>query len=272
MKKRGKMLTKLNLSFAAIAVVLLISSVITILEYRRMSSYMSSLISNDVHCINIVRSLGDVSSEYNHDILAVIGDGPADKAPDFDAASFKNGCDSLREFISYKTVLELTDSVECSFATYLQTSRDLDSVVVSDFINTREWYFETLQPRYDKFHNDLDELRSSLYANLHRHTMDFDSGFYRSIIPSSVSVLVALLLVIMLHYFLNSYYTRPLLAIHKALHSYRSYNKKYSCDFEGDDELQEINEGIRELCDENQTLRGRVAQLRKDKPAPEDVL
>ncbi len=272
MSKRGKMLSKLNLGFAAIAIVLLISCIITVLEYRRMSSYMSSLISNDVLCINIVRNIGEVSTEYNHDILAVIGDGPADTVPAFDIALVKSRCDSLRSFIFYDAILELTDTVECSFASFLQTSRELDSVIESDFINTREWYFETLQPRYDKFRGDLDDLRASLYDNLHRHTMNFDSGFYRSIIPSSVSVLVALLLVIMLHFFMNSYYTRPLLSIHKALRSYRSYNKKYSCDFDGDDELQEINEGIRDLCDENQTLRSRVAQLRKDKPTQEDVL
>ena len=69
---RFGMRSKLNLSFVAISVILLISSVISILEYRRMSSYMSELISKDVNCISVARELGDVSNEYNHDILALI--------------------------------------------------------------------------------------------------------------------------------------------------------------------------------------------------------
>ncbi len=260
------MRAKLNLSFGAIAVVLLISSVIAILEYRKMSSYMSELISKDVKCISVVRSLGDVSNEYNHDILALIGDGTLKSLPDFDAPFFMNTCDSLRDAIAHNSILPLADSVEYSYSAYMLASMELEKVVESDFIDTRDWYFDRLQPRYDRLRSDIDALMSSLYKDLHRHTRDFDSGFYRSIIPGSVAVIVALLLVIMLLFFINSYYIRPLLSIHKGLGSYRSFNKKYGVDFDGDDELKEINEGIKELCDENQKLRGRIAQLRKDKP------
>ncbi len=260
------MRAKLNLSFGAIAVVLLISSVIAILEYRKMSSYMSELIAKDVKCISVVRSLGDVSNEYNHDILALIGDGSLKSLPDFDAPFFMNTCDSLRDAIAHNSILPLADSVEYSYSAYMLASMELEEVVKSDFIDTRDWYFDRLQPRYDRLRSDIDALMSSLYKDLHAHTRDFDSGFYRSIIPGSVAVIVALLLVIMLLYFINSYYIRPLLSIHKGLGSYRSFNKKYGVDFEGDDELKDINEGIKELCDENQKLRGRITQLRKDKP------
>ena len=260
------MRAKLNLSFGAIAVVLLISSVIAILEYRKMSSYMSELIAKDVKCISVVRSLGDVSNEYNHDILALIGDGSLKSLPDFDAPFFMSTCDSLRDAIAHNSILPLADSVEYSYSAYMLASLELEEVVKSDFIDTRDWYFDRLQPRYDRLRCDIDALMSSLYKDLHRHTRDFDSGFYRSIIPGSVAVIVALLLVIMLLYFINSYYIRPLLSIHKGLGSYRSFNKKYGVDFEGDDELKDINEGIKELCDENQKLRGRITQLRKDKP------
>ena len=257
------MRSKLNLSFIAISIVLLISSIISIVEYRRMSSYMSELTSKDVNCISVARKLADVSNEYNLDILALIGDGSLSKMPDFDANSFMSRCDSLRDAIAYNSFLPLADSVEYSYSAYMLTSMELAEVVESDFINTREWYFDRLQPKYDRLRTDIDALVSSLYKDLHHHTKDFDSGFYRSIIPSSVSVAVALLLVLMLLYFINSYYISPVLLMHKGLKSYNSFNKKYTVEFEGDDELKEINEDIAELCDENQKLKNRISALKK---------
>lgn len=257
------MRSKLNMSFAAISVILLISSVISVLEYKSMSSYMSELISKDVKCISVARKLSDVSTEYNHDILALIGDGSLRSMPDFDASLFMNKCDSLRDAIAVNSFLPLADSVEYSYSAYMLTSLELEDVVESDFVDTREWYFERLQPKYDRLCSDIDALMASLYADLHRHTKDFDSGFYRCIIPGSIAVAVALLLVIMLLFFINTYYIKPILSIHKGLGSYRSFNKQYTVAFEGDDELKDINDGIKELCDENLQLRKRIGSLRK---------
>lgn len=256
---------KLNLGLGLIALVLLLSSVFTIMEYRRMSSYMSGLISKDVKSIQVARSLGDVSNEYNLDILALIGDGSLSTMPDFDAAYFTDRCDSLRNALSTNSRLPLADSVEYSYSAYMLTSLELEQVVESDFINTRSWYFDRLQVKYSRLRSDLDALMALLYEDLDRHTIDFDAGFYRSIIPSSVSVAVALLLVLMLMIFLESYYIKPLLGMHKGLNSYRSYNKQYNFTFDGTDELKEMNEGIRELCDENMQLRRRVRDLRQEK-------
>lgn len=263
------MRSKLNMSFAAISVILLISSVISVLEYKSMSSYMSELISKDVKCISVARKLSDVSTEYNHDILALIGDGSLRSMPDFDASLFMNKCDSLRDAIAVNSFLPLADSVEYSYSAYMLTSLELEDVVESDFVDTREWYFERLQPKYDRLCSDIDALMASLYADLHRHTKDFDSGFYRCIIPGSIAVAVALLLVIMLLFFINTYYIKPILSIHKGLGSYRSFNKQYTVAFEGDDELKDINDGIKELCDENHQLRKRIGSLRKKQ---DDVL
>lgn len=73
---------------------------------------------------------------------------------------------------------------------------------------------------------------------------------------------VGLLLVLMLMFFILVYYVNPIYRMLAGLHNYRSFNKKYSCSFEGDDQLAELNDGITELAGENQMLRKRVASLR----------
>ena len=51
-------------------------------------------------------------------------------------------------------------------------------------------------------------------------------------------------------------------SINDALDNYRSYGRKYSYTFEGDDQLKELSDGISELAAENRQLRHRISQLR----------
>ena len=62
--------------------------------------------------------------------------------------------------------------------------------------------------------------------------------------------------------YIYCYYVNPIYRMLAGLNNYRSFNKKYSCSFEGDDQLAELNDGITELTGENQMLRKRVANLR----------
>jgi len=253
---------KLVLALSAIAAILLISSIISILEYKRMSTYVSSLIADNINNINVAQKMAEAANDYNLDILAVVGDDKLNKLPDFNREAFLARCDSLRATLSEMSLQPLADSVVYSYSAYMLTSLELPDVLLSDFIDTRTWYFDRLQPRYNRLRNDIDAMSSAIYTDLKRNSATFDRGFYRSIIPGLVAVGVGLLLVLMLLFFLMAYYVNPLYKMLANLNNYRSYNKKYSYTFEGDDQLTELNEGITEITGENQQLRKRISILR----------
>ena len=48
---------KLTLALCAIAVVLLMSSIISVLEFRRMSNYVSDMMADNVHNIQVTQEL-----------------------------------------------------------------------------------------------------------------------------------------------------------------------------------------------------------------------
>ena len=54
------MRSKLVLSLLSIAAILLVSSTISVLEYRSMSNYVSELISDDISSINVANRLSDI--------------------------------------------------------------------------------------------------------------------------------------------------------------------------------------------------------------------
>ena len=252
---------KLILSLSSIAVILLVSSIISVMEYTSMSDYVSDLIADDISSINVANRLAEMSNTYNLQILEVIGDEASHRLPAFDDGYFKSHCDSLRMSVASNQVRPLADSVMYSYAAYMLTSLELEDVIQSDFIDSRSWYFGRLQPRYERLRNDLESLSGAIYRDLEKNSATFERGFYRSIIPGIVAVGVGLLLVVMLLFFLLAFYVNPLYKMLEGLDAYRSQDKKYNVTFDGDDQLARLNEGISELANENRQLRSRIKTI-----------
>ena len=260
--RKRSMRSKLSLSLLCIAAILVISCVISILEYTRMSDYVSELVAEDITGIDVARRLGDAAARYNLDLLTVIGDESSASLPDYDAAFFKESCEELRSSLASERINSLADSVMYSYSAYMLTSRELENVIMSDFIDTRSWYYERLQPRFERLKSDIDALSGSIHDDLKANSATFERGFYRSTIPGIVAVGVAILLVFLLLFFLLVYYVNPLYRMLDALNGYRSADKTYSVKFDGDDQLAELNEGISEVANENLQLRSRLISIR----------
>ncbi|MBR4822507.1 MAG: hypothetical protein IKZ71_05090 [Bacteroidales bacterium] len=258
---------KLFLSLISIALVLLISSIISVLEYGRMSSYISDMIADNIESINAAQKLYDDANSYNLAVLSVVGDESSNKRPGFDEVAFKSRCDSLRSSAPNSKVAHLADSVQYSYAAYMLTSFELEDVLASDFIDTRSWYFERLQPRYNRLRHDIDALSNAIYEELADNSETFQGAFYRSIIPGIIAVGVGLLLVLMLLFFLESNYSKPIYRMLSSLKNYRNYQRDYTYDFNGEDQLHDLNTEIKQLAEENKLLKKRISAMKKSETA-----
>jgi len=254
---------KISLGLLLIGVVLLDSSIISILSYSRMSTYVSELIADNINSINVAQRLTGATDNYNLEILAVVGDETTNRLPDFNQAEFVAHCDSLRATLSSVNMANLADSVMYSYSAYMLTSLELPQVIASNFIDSRTWYFDRLQPVYNRLRSDIDVLNTAIYSELKKNSATFDRGFYRSIIPGAVAIGVGLLLVLLLLFFLLSYYVNPMYKMLKGLDNYRTLGTQYTVDFEGDDELKELNTQISEIISENAQYKRRLKGLRE---------
>lgn len=254
---------KIVLSLSAIAVVLLMSGIISFLEYRHMSNYVSELIAGNVNNIHRTQELVSAVDAYNLDILAVIGDDKLTHVPEFDRAAFLATCEDLKGSLVDANVKELADSVVYAYSAYMLASMELEEVYESSFINTRDWYFNRLQPIFGRLRAYLDHLSSEMYEELEQNSRDFDSGFFRSIIPSIVAVSVGIILVFLLLFFIQVYYVNPIYAMLEALKDYLGYRRRYTYTFDGHDQLSDLNASITELAEENRSLRKRISDLKE---------
>lgn len=259
------MLRKLSLALGSIAAMLLLSGVISILEYRRMSNYVSELIASDINSINLSRELADMTQEYNLKMLAVVLQNDIALMPQPDMKAFGAQMDSLRASVTSPNVLPMLDIVESSFNEYIGTSLKFDEIFLADTVNTGEWFFGSLQPSYNKFRRYVAVLNDSINHELLNNSSDFDAGFYRSIIPGVVSVGAGILLVMLLGYFIAAYYVRPIMKMSDGIYNYRQMGKRHTFTFDGDDQVADINNGITELIEENLELRKRIMTLREER-------
>lgn len=268
--KRGhevkpSMRRRLFLSLGSIAAILLVSSMISILEYRRMSDYVSDLIASNIKSINLSQRLSDITQEYDQQMLAAVVTNDLLLVPEFDIRHFQAQADSLKSSITSENTLPMVDSVSLSFDRFIRTSMDFDEVFLADTVNTGEWFFGSLQPCYQKFRMDIDKLNEAIHEELKDNSADFNEGFYRSIMPGVVSVGAGLLLVLLLAYFLMSYYVNPIYKISAGIDNYRQLGRRHGYVFDGDDQLANINNGLTELIEENIELKKRIRSLREEK-------
>ena len=264
-ERKPSMKKKLFFSLGSLAMILLLSSVISILEYRRMSDYVSDLIASNIKSINLSQKLADITQEYNDQMLAVVVQNDISLMPDFNLAYFNAQSDSLRSSFTSSKMLPKVDSVVMSFDAFMKTSLKFDEVFLADSVDTGEWFFGSLQPRYTKLRQDLNSLNEVIHEELRNNSADFDAGFYRSIIPGVVSVGAGLLLILLLLYFTMVYYVRPIYRMSDGVDSYRVSGRRYIYEFDGDDQLANINSGLTEIIEENVELKRRLKNLRDER-------
>ena len=258
------MVKKVLYSLGSLAAILLLSGVISIIEYRRMSDYVSELIAANIKSINLAQKLSDITEEYNHQMLSVVVQNDISLMPEFDLDYFMAQSDSLKNSFTSQNALPMVDSVEVSFDAFMKTSLKFDEVFLADNVDTGEWFFGTLQPRYNKFRSEMNILNEAIYNDLLSNSADFDAGFYRSIIPGVVSVGAGLLLIMLLLFFTLVNYVRPIYRMTEDINAYRSSGRRYNFVFDGDDQLAEINSGVTEIIEENVELKTRIKALREN--------
>ena len=252
---KPSMRRRLVFSLGSLAAILLLSGIISIIEYRRMSDYVSELIASNIKSINLSQRLADMTQEYDQQMLAVVLRNDISLMPEFDLHLFQTQADSLKNSVTSVTSHPIVDSVATSFDEFMKTSLKFDEVFLADTVNTSEWFFGTLQPTYNQFRKDMDMLNVAIHDELRTNSADFDAGFYRSIIPGVVSVGAGLLLIFLLMYFIMVYYVNPIYRMSAGIDNYKTLGKKYGYVFDGDDQLANINSGITEIIEENIELK-----------------
>jgi len=246
---------KISLGFVVIGTILLVSSAISIYEFVRMRNTVSNLINDNISAINTTSLLMEVTDEYNFNLLQALGDESTLLIPrDKDDNRFSNYLAEVRENFTTAKERQYADSVLFAYTTYIIVMNDAPKVWQGDYAGRRYWYFNKLHPVYKKLRGFLHQLTLTSQEALAENSLTMTDSFYRSIMPGVVAVMVGLVLVLLFNYFINFYFVTPLQKISAAISDYIIRKKTYNLMIDTDDELQVLNDNVKELVETNKKL------------------
>src|SRR5574344_341293 len=249
---------KIYLGFVVLGFILLLSSIIAIFEFVSMRRSVSRLVTDNIASINTSRMLLEVTDEYNFKLLEGMGADSLAVVPEIpDIQNDKRFTDFLYEVRNKFTTKEekaMTDSARYAYIAYAHIIREAPQIWQADYQQRRSWYFGKLYPVYKQLRVYITNLSTLSQKALVENSKNLSEGFYRSIMPCVVAVAIGIVLLLLFNYFLNYYFINPLERITKGIRNYRQTRKSYTVNLESDDEMQELNDNVKDIITENKQL------------------
>lgn len=249
---------KIYLGFVVLGFILLLSSVIAIFEFISMRKSVSRLVTDNIASINTSRMLLEVTDEYNFKLLEGMGAdslAPALAIPDIQRDDrFTDFLSDVKNKFTNKEEKAMTDSARYAYIAYAHIIREAPQVWQADYQQRRVWYFGKLYPVYKQLRVYIRNLSALSQKALVENSKNLSEGFYRSIMPCVVAVVIGMVLLLLFNYFLNFYFINPLERITKGIKNYRQTRKSYTVNLESEDEMQELNDNVKDIITENKQL------------------
>ncbi len=258
---KGSMKFKLIVSLSFIAAILLLSHFISIIEYNRVRDILTNNISADIRCLNAAQDLALFADDQNMRILNAVNTG-AEKIDTLAKKDVEQFYDIISNNSTVEEVKLASLKLFSSYDIYRIASNQYNDLIARGDTLGHPWYLENIKPLYATMRHDMDAFKSALNENLKFNSENVEADFYRSIVPGTVADLVGLLLITLLAYFIISYYVNPIYKMLKHLQSHSETGKRYTYEFEGDDQLTELNSKISEVIEENTILKRRIKALK----------
>lgn len=251
--------SKIYAASLIIALMLFLSGAMAFFEFGRMSRYISEFISNSILSVDLTRNLLNTSERYHSELFRQIGgEGLLAQPETIPADEFESGMERLYTVLSSEHERRMADSVRYAYSAYMQVAQEIESVWLRPQEERTEWYFNRLQSVYTKLRGYLQRLSFTSQSAITDSYDSLQDGYYRSIMPVVIASAASLILIVLFVYFLNHYVVQPMLRMSKGLGEYRRSGKSYNVSFDyGGDQIQALNEDIRELIDENKFIKKR---------------
>lgn len=248
---------KVLLGFVVIGLTLLSSGIIAFFEFGRMNRNVSTLISDNIYCVNSSKLLVDMCDQYNSRLFQELSDESLIDIPDLsEDYAFVKLLDEMKQHYTTNEEKMTADSVRYAYAAYMQVVLEVEDVWFEGYSVRRTWYFDRLRIVFEKLRGYIQGLSHYSQTALTGNYDSLNDSYYRSIMPGIVATGAGIILVILFNYFINIYILRPILKMNKGLKNYKEYNKSYDVTFDyGKDQIQEMNSLIKDIVEENKALK-----------------
>lgn len=231
--------------FLSLAVLLLISGIISYLELSQLTSSTTQVLDNSTRNVEFSRKMLDAVQEQNTALLhmEVLGINEYDSLLVAAGGRFN---DAIKETGFYVYDLPGLDSIYTA-------RRNYNNVIANHYMDTLsrdqrvEWFVNTYKTSYYNLTSAIKNFMISSQIDMEVQTQTLRDNAYRAIMPGIIALVIGIIIILIFYYFIDIYYISPILRITKGLDNYFNLNIPFSVDIDSRDELVKLKEYIEQL-------------------------
>jgi len=238
---------KITGGFTALFLVLFFSGAISVAEMSRLRKNTRQVIESGTHNTQLAkRMLNALQMENNSVLKMVVTDGAAPEQDfykgvyDFNVALL-DATNTVGDRADLDAIYKANERYNDIIA-----KRSADSTALND----KDWFMNSYLEAYYALDVSIKDYMTSPQSSIAIRMSSLESNIYKTITPSIMTLIVAILIVVMFFFFLDIYYIKPLLKINRSLGLYLKSKVPYEVKIENQSELSDLSDNIVKLIEQ----------------------
>lgn len=236
---------KVIAGFIILALLLVISGLISIYELTKLGNYVNTLLVENYRSIDYARDMSNSLEKQKKAFIMAIG-GENEKALSLYNASKTDFEENLRKASNNLTIpgeVNHVDSIAILFSTYTPTAEAFIKNSDSN-INT---YLIDIQPKVGLIQDKITDLLTINQQNFVQTASLLEKSPYRTILPGLLVVITSIVFSIIFYYMILYYMVKPIIRVTKGINDFVKYKKPFEVSIETKDELNDLKESVKNL-------------------------
>jgi methyl-accepting chemotaxis protein len=235
---------KISTGFIALTFVLFCAVALNVFELRRMSREAEESIQQGNQGMEYATRMLDALQNQNRAILNMVIHNDSIPSANYNLGTVQLGSILLEAQKEYPGNAAL-EKIENSLRKYNDTieQHTTDNSEDAD----RAWFMDTYVEDYYALDSDIKAYMTSPKTSESERISELEENVYKTITPSVLTLLVAVIILLMFFFFIDTYYTKPVRRISKALDNTLKNSVPYQVKIDEQNEISQLNDNIAEM-------------------------
>lgn len=241
---------RITVGFVALVVVLFFSGVIAYAEMNRLRRDTEQVIELGARSTEYAKSMLDALRVQNSAVLQMIILGNQSPSEEYTVGRHQFNSALLE-------AMEVSSEQEGELKVIYDANEKYHAIIqkhaatITTEAADREWYMSSYVDAYYALDTAIKSYMSSPKSSLAVRMSKIEHNIYKTITPSILTLIVAIVIVCMFYFFIDTYYTRPVQRISKALGYHLQSKLPYKVKVDDKGEIAELNENIISLIEQS---------------------
>lgn len=234
------------MGFIALSVVLFCAVIINIFEISRLRISTEEIIAEGAESTEYAARMLNALQKQNRAVLNMVILGESASSAEYHEGVYELNAAILEAQEKHPSNISLSAIYDANINYHDIVEHHSLS---SDENDDKAWFTDSYVEAYYSLDSAIKNYMSSPKNSVSVRMSHLESNIYRTFTPSVLTLIVALLILLLFYFFIDTYYTKPVRRISRALDGYLKNKVPYSVsiNIEEQSELSSLNDNISEL-------------------------